>query len=36
MAYESSIEGGYRSDTSISRVDASHADRIDVPDAELG
>jgi FecR protein len=35
MAYKSSIEGGYGSGASVFHVDASHADRIDIPDAEL-
>ena len=35
MVYRSSTEGGYGTGASVSHVDASHADRIDIPDAEL-
>ena len=35
MAYGSSTEGGYGIGASTDHVDASHADRIDIPDAEL-
>jgi hypothetical protein len=35
MIYRSSTEGGYGIGVSTDHVDASHADRIDVPDAKL-
>jgi FecR protein len=35
MGYRSSTEGGYGIGASTDHVDASHTDRIDVPDAEL-
>ena len=35
MVYRSSTEGGYGIGVSTDHVDASHADRIDIPDAEL-
>jgi FecR protein len=35
MVYRSSTEGGYGGDASVFHVDASHADRIDIADAEL-
>jgi hypothetical protein len=35
MSYRSSTEGGYGIGASTDHVDASHTDRIDVPDAEL-
>jgi hypothetical protein len=35
MAYGLSTEGGYGIGASTDHVDASHADRIDIPDAEL-
>ena len=35
MVYRSSTEGGYGIGASTDHVDASHADRIDIPDAEL-
>ena len=35
MSYRSSTEGGYGIGASTDHVDASHADRIDIPDADL-
>ena len=35
MAYGSFADGGYGSGASTDHVDASHADRIDISDAEL-
>ena len=35
MAYVSAAEGGYGSSLSVIHTDASHADSISVPDAEL-
>jgi FecR protein len=35
MSHRSSTEGGYAIGASTDQVDASHADRIDIPDAEL-
>ena len=35
MAYASAAEGGYGSSLSVIHTDASHADSISVPDAEL-
>jgi hypothetical protein len=35
MVYGSSTKGGYGIGVSTDHVDASHADRIDIPDAEL-
>ena len=35
MVYRSSTEGDFGIDASVSHADASHADRIDIPDAEL-
>lgn len=35
MVYRSSIEGSYGGDASVFHADASHPDRVDIPDAEL-